>query len=46
MIISEANKIQLIKRLKSFGWRSFDMAIVLVANFIASNIGLFKAIKL
>lgn len=42
MLISEENKTQLIKRIKSLGWRAFDMAIVLVANFIASNIGLFN----
>lgn len=40
-IISEENKIKLIKRLKSFLWRSVMVGGAMFANFVAANLELF-----
>ena len=39
--MSEENKIILIKRLKSFGWRAGAVLAVAALNFIAVNLSLF-----
>lgn len=36
------NKIILIKRLKSLGWRLGSVVVVLLLNFVADNVGLFE----
>lgn len=40
-IISPENKVELIKRLKSFMWRFATMAVAITVSFFADNLDLF-----
>ncbi len=41
-MLSKQNKELLIKRLKSFVWRSAMMLIVVAIDFVSTNLGLFN----
>ena len=41
-IISPENRIELIKRLKSFMWRFSVMFITIAVSFLADNLNLFE----
>ena len=41
-IISEENKIKLIKRLKSLAWRGLTMGLASLVGFASSQLGLFN----
>jgi len=41
-IISEENKVILLKRIKSFGWRIGMVVVVAGLNFVAANLNLFN----